>query len=250
MGSWQPTVDEVIQGAIRLAKRVRRSVAYRLRKARHTWLGALTLWSIYLDRKYGGSLSDTVPTRHADLGATDTNSSQYFDLRRLFAPETGVRIKPNDVLVDIGCGKGRVINYWLSRGLGNRIVGVELDEQIARSTAARLASHRNVQVVAGNAIEVLPEDGTIFFLFNPFNASVMSQFMDKVYRLAIGKATTVWIVCHNCGSELEGDPRWVVQEVRGTLLPSYLIRLGRGSSSSAAGEPVRDHEALRAQPAG
>ena len=43
-------------------------------------------------------------------------------LPKLFNERNGTAIKSSDVLVDVGCGRGRVINWWLSLGLGNKIV--------------------------------------------------------------------------------------------------------------------------------
>src|SRR5688572_19680524 len=48
--------------------------------------------------------------------------TDYHVLRDIFAR---VPFKPDDVLVDIGCGEGRVINFWLSRRVKNPIIGIE-----------------------------------------------------------------------------------------------------------------------------
>jgi hypothetical protein len=42
--------------------------------------------------------------------------TDYHVLRDIFAR---VPVTPDDVLVDVGCGEGRVINFWLSRRLTN-----------------------------------------------------------------------------------------------------------------------------------
>jgi hypothetical protein len=54
--------------------------------------------------RYGRPLGGTIKTRFAHLGAYDTANADYKDLAKLFA----------HLLVDVGCGKGRAINWFLS----------------------------------------------------------------------------------------------------------------------------------------
>ncbi|MEJ7639236.1 MAG: class I SAM-dependent methyltransferase, partial [Singulisphaera sp.] len=70
--------------------------------------------------------------------------------------------------MDIGCGKGRVLNFWLERFPNNRIIGVELDDRVADRTRRRLERWRNVKIITGDAVAALPAEGTIFWMFNPF----------------------------------------------------------------------------------
>ena len=62
--------------------------------------------NLWLDVRYGGSsLRGTIKSRYSSEGAHDTQNSEYRALRQMFAN----RITPEDVLVDVGCGKGRVL---------------------------------------------------------------------------------------------------------------------------------------------
>ncbi len=132
-----------------------------------------------IDIRYGGLLLGKIKTRYAHLGAVNTENSDYAALSRIFEN----RIKSSDVLVDIGCGKGRVINEWLSYGLGNRMIGIELDERIAEQTRRRLRRYRNVTILTGDAIQNIPIDGTLFYLYNPFAAHVMEAFKNRLTSL-------------------------------------------------------------------
>jgi SAM-dependent methyltransferase len=126
-----------------------------------------TVENICVDLLYGGSCARWKRTPYKRLGSRDTESSAYAQLRTLFDPAR-VPIRSNDVLVDIGCGRGRVINFWLKQGYRNRLFGIELDESIARLTRERLRSYRNVTILSGDALELLPAEATLFYLFNPF----------------------------------------------------------------------------------
>jgi precorrin-6B methylase 2 len=70
------------------------------------------------------------------------------------------RIEPNDVLVDVGCGKGRVTNWWLSQGLRNRMVGIELDPDVASATEKRLRRFSNVTILNEDATAWMPDDAS------------------------------------------------------------------------------------------
>jgi hypothetical protein len=68
---------------------------------------------------------------------------------------------------------------------------------------------------------VLPCDGTVFYLFNPFDAGVMRRFIEAF--LADGMDPRRRIVYHNCKDVhlFRDDPRF---EVRDILLPSGNFR--------------------------
>ena len=130
-----------------------------------------------IDVTYGGKfLGGLVETHYAHLGAKRTENSEYEDLKDIFMGG----VKKDDVLVDVGCGKGRVINWWLYNGHENKIVGLELDPVIGEQTKRRLRKHTNVTIIDGNAIDNLPHDGTVFFLFNPFNAPIVENFKHRL----------------------------------------------------------------------
>jgi len=129
--------------------------------------------TVYLDLRYSGSiLRGNVQSRFAERGAFSTVNSDYKALSRMFKG----RIMPRDVLVDVGCGKGRVVNWWLSQDLRNQIVGLELDPEVAADTARRFAKYPNVRIIAGDAVTNLPPSATLLYLYNPFNEAVMSRF--------------------------------------------------------------------------
>ena len=99
-------------------------------------------------------------------------------LEHVFALEP---IKPDDVLCDVGCGDGRVIAWWLSQGLQNRIIGLELDPSTALSTSHRFERYSNVRILHCDATHMLPV-ATVFYLYNPFTGDMMRRFADQIMR--------------------------------------------------------------------
>ena len=160
------------------------------------------------DLRYGGYFGGVRKTRYGHLGAHDTASSFYFVLSRLFAK---CPVKASDVLVDVGCGKGRVINWWLRKGYKNRIVGIELDEIVAAEAMRTFKKHENVEIICGNAIDAIPPDGTLFYIYNSFNGKVMTEFKDRLKQVCtnIDDVRIYYVNCEFLDS-FRLDPDWEV----------------------------------------
>lgn len=161
--------------------------------------------NVAFDLRYGGFAGGTVSTRVP--GARSAGNTDYAVMPELFEG----RIREDDVLVDVGCGKGRVLNWWLRFHGRNRIVGLELLEALADGTRRRLRRHRNVEVISGDAIENLPQDGTLFFLFNPFDAATLARFKARLREL--GQSGPERRVLYYAPVHLEvfaEDPEWCV----------------------------------------
>ncbi len=142
-----------------------------------------------LDLRYSGRvLYGNQKTRFKRLGANDVYHTDYTAMPLIFA---NVAIKPHDVLVEVGCGKGRVINYWLSQGYQNKIIGLELDPAVAAQTAQQFARWEQVKIVAGDALANLPPEGTVFYFYNPFEWDKVVEFEEHLVAVAGHKAVTV-----------------------------------------------------------
>lgn len=219
----------------RVAASARRRVG-RERLRRHWRLGVLKtrfgtelVRNYAIDRRYGGSCAGSAATAFGHLGAYGTSSVDYWQLRRIFSRENGVQITAEDVLVDVGCGKGRVLNHWLELGLDNQIVGIELDERFAAFAARRLAGYANVEVIHGDALESLPADGTLFFLFNPFDKDVLARFAERLAtNFACQERLRVIYYFAMHAQVFERDPRFVVEPfAMAAFHPGVIVRLAQ-----------------------
>jgi SAM-dependent methyltransferase len=160
-----------------------------------------TLWT---DLRYSGSiLRSNQLSRFADQGAEKVANSSYEALDTMFAD----RIKPLDVLVDIGCGKGRVLNYWLSKGIANRIYGLELDPDIAAATARRFSRYAQVAVIAGDAVTHIPPDATLLYMFNPFSEDVTRRLKNSLTQ----RRVTLIYYNPRFAAIFAEDPLWEVR---------------------------------------
>lgn len=179
--------------------------------------------NLILDVRIGGvPLAGSIRTKYGEQGAKDTANSSYAMVREIFEQ---IGVASNDVLVDIGCGKGRVINWWLLHYPHNKITGIELDPNIAVFTKRRLRKYKNVNIIAGDAITNIPREGTIFYMYNPFNAEIMERFKNQLIEMNMLDIKLVYLNAVYI-EVFENDPDWCVQRINGrisALHPTALI---------------------------
>jgi len=92
----------------------------------------------------------------------------------------------NDVFLDYGCGKGRVVVTAAERNF-SRVIGVEFSATLCGeatenidAAAARLHCS-NIVIENSNAEEFeLPDDVTVVFMFNPFTGTVLQETLKQI----------------------------------------------------------------------
>lgn len=163
------------------------------------------LRNLLLDLHFGKWLAGYKEVRVP--GHTWVVNSDYSVLPHIFAAQ----IREEDVIVEVGCGRGRVLNWLLMQGHKNRLIGIEYDEKTALATRQRLARYKNVEVITADATEFIPPDATLFYLFNPFGTEQMTKFSDNVKRLFSGKRSVRLLYYRPLEIEVfQSDPAWKV----------------------------------------
>ena len=113
-------------------------------------------------------------------------------------------IKPDDAIVDFGCGKGGIL-ISLSKYPFMKITGVEIDPalvEIAESNIRKLKI-RNVDIVCSDAAEFKELDEyNFFYFFDPFPCNVMRDVMSNIeqsIRERPRKVTIIYLnpLCHD-----------------------------------------------------
>ncbi len=169
--------------------------------------------NLAFDLRYGGFVGGY--RRNIHPGATGTGATDYALMPQMFDG----RIRPGDVLVDVGCGYGRVINWWLDQGHSGPIYGLELMEDVAAHTKHRLRKFKNVHILPGDALANMPPNPNVIYLANPFDwPEKFKGFLDELHPLIAHRAdvTVVYFACVHVGVA-KVDPRWAVEEVTLTL---------------------------------
>lgn len=120
-------------------------------------------------------------------------------------------------LVDCGCGRGRILILGLLMGAPS-VIGIEIDERLYRSAnenLSRLAAKGQLPPHRWRVIhqDVLTadclDDGTAFFLFNPFDYDSFSRFFQRlcVSHERNPREITVFLAGNRSSAE-----RWVAEQ--------------------------------------
>lgn len=165
------------------------------------------------DRRFGGvAVEQRKSSRFSAQGAEAVQSSDYRALSRIFRRQ--VKLTAQDVLLDVGCGEGRVLTYLASRRCKARLMGIELDPDAADTARQRVAScsgGADIQILCGNILDdstaSLFQTVTVYYLFNPFNGKIFSKFIARLEKLAPHPVRLVYLFDYYSGY-LADRPGW------------------------------------------
>lgn len=116
---------------------------------------------------------------HADRFHYPYEPTPYSVLTRL--AESGY-INRKNILIDYGCGKGRV-GFYLNYELKCKTIGIEYDERLylrATENAKTYIKRRKIEFICANAEEYDIVEADCFYFFNPFSIEVMKAVMTKI----------------------------------------------------------------------
>ena len=109
-------------------------------------------------------------------GGTSYSATCYWTLDKIFS---GVEFTSDDSFVDVGCGKGRLLAYMISRNFPGRITGIELDSStaaLARKWIQRYPQDK-VRLIEGDAFRQQYDEYTVIYLFRPFETEYFIRFV-------------------------------------------------------------------------
>ncbi len=102
-------------------------------------------------------------------------------------------------LLDVGCGKGRVMVLAAEAGF-TRVTGIDLDPTLCADASSNIerVKHRYrttaFQVLQADAIAFgVPDDVDVAYLFNPFGRELLSQWMHHVTKTRIRPLRIVYM---------------------------------------------------------
>jgi SAM-dependent methyltransferase len=159
------------------------------------------------DKRFGGkSVNRAIPSKYAKQGSYSIQSSDYRCLKRVF---NEVPLLPDDLFIDVGCGEGRVLTYLYSKGFRGRCIGIELDEDAAKTAAMRTESCQNIEICCGNVLEQaeLFKDATAVYLFNPFSRKIFIPFAGMLVSVC-SKPVRLYYLNSLYESELQDNENW------------------------------------------
>lgn len=176
------------------------------------------LRTFFIDFRYGMRyLGISLNNENKKLGFVYTGSTEYSALNVMFSQ---IELNSNDVIVDVGCGKGRTFNWLLYKKVTNKLIGIEVDHDVAKFTKKRLSNYPQIEIIVGNFCDItFPRGASIFYLYNPFKEELMRKFVKYLLDIVVSKCYKYderpLIIYHNCDFlyVFEENPAWVIKRL-------------------------------------
>lgn len=116
---------------------------------------------------------------HADQYHYPYEPTPYVVLERL--AEQGY-IQKDNILLDYGCGKGRV-GFFLHHAIGCAAIGLEYNEEIfaqAKRNQDTAVKKNGVSFHCVDAAEFAVQEADCFYFFNPFSVEILKSVMGRI----------------------------------------------------------------------
>ncbi len=186
---------------VRVCTRVAMRNFWRMRNASRLCLNDLlfSLREYRIDKRLGIETDcDNIPVSQGiNRDGTGYEPTRYSTIQALID-----HLQPgrDDVLVEYGCGKGRIVCMFARIELANSI-GIELDERLARIASSNLVRLKgkvsNASILITDAIEFKPASGTIFFIANSFGSKTMDGVLNQIQKSIAEQPRRIRIVYLN-----------------------------------------------------
>ena len=182
-----------------------------------------------IDRRIcGQSLVRYVPSIFRDdkngIGGTGSESTRYLFLKRIFSH---VELKPTDVFLDVGCGKGRVLAFLVKEKCPCPIWGIEHNEAVGKIAADWAERYEQVQVMIGDAFQLDYDRFTVLSLARSFLPKTFLAFVERLEETLTHPITLVYWYDQESGFLLVNRPGWekrfreTVSRIHGIRISSW-----------------------------
>ena len=155
----------------------------------------------------GFSLVEYVPSLYREtMGATGSQSTRYWALDKMFK---GEHFDKDDSFIDVGCGKGRVLAYMVSKKYPCSLTGIELNKEVADYAKSWAKKYSEINIINGNAFELDYNEYTVLSMGRPFETDMFHKFIDELeLKLKHSIRLFYWCDTQSC-DYLENRKGWV-----------------------------------------
>ena len=124
-----------------------------------------------------------ISTESVDYSLEDNQNygydpTPYIVLERLIDLDI---LSSDDVVIDYGCGKGRV-GFFINNQVGCKVVGIDHSEKLLEKANENLKSYGSENIVFINckAQDYVPNGANCLYFFNPFSSHIFQEVLKRV----------------------------------------------------------------------
>lgn len=156
------------------------------------------------------SLRKYVPSKFREShGATGSTATPYSVVKDIVDMNN---INENSKFVDVGCGKGRVLAALLHQKAKCKLVGIELNEEVADIAKTWSEPYDNVEIICGDAFKIDMEEYTDIFLARPFETELFKEYLLKLEKELKQETNVYFYVDQFLGDFLDNREGWHLQK--------------------------------------
>jgi SAM-dependent methyltransferase len=157
----------------------------------NVWLAFFALYhDIYGAIKYRIQTFSPILLAHLTITGTDISKSSPYEAVNYYLLEKLLtafrRLSASTSIVDLGCGKGRVMVVAAYFGF-NHITGIDFAKELCEEAAGNMKKTQQLipgiqwNVIHANVLDyaITPEDA-VFFMFNPFIEETLDSFLNRL----------------------------------------------------------------------
>ena len=157
----------------------------------------------------GESLVEYVPSIDRNdaqgIGGTGSQSTHYVLLKHIFSH---VKLTSDDVFLDVGCGKGRVLAFLIKEKCSCHLCGVEHNTQVARQAERWIRRYPQAQIIIGDAFALDFNDYTVLSLARSFLPKTFLTFVERLEATITHPITLIYWYDQQSGHLLKDRPGW------------------------------------------
>ena len=156
------------------------------------------------------SLRKYVPSKFRDShGATGSSSTPYKVVEDIVNIDN---LDENSKFVDVGCGKGRVLAALLNKKVKCKLVGIELNEEVADIAKTWSEPYDNVEIICGDAFKIDMGEYTDIFFARPFETEMFKDYLQKLEKELKQETNVYFYVDQFLGNYLDNREGWHLQK--------------------------------------
>jgi len=109
-------------------------------------------------------------------------------------------IGSDDVFIDLGCGKGRVVCFVASKCRLKKVIGIEIVPQLVRIAMNNLANSKLLspaEVIESDVRKADLTQGTVYYLLNPFGEKTVQQVLKNIEASLDANPRKIHILYYN-----------------------------------------------------